>query len=49
MPRDGYRVKRKVYNDRASFEAFISEYSAANPDPDQELIDAMKHTANHLF
>ena len=48
MPRDGYRVKRKVYNDRASFEAFISEYSAANPDLDQELIHAIKHTANHL-
>ena len=41
-------TKRKVYNDRASFESFVSEYSAANVGIDQELLDAMKHTANHL-
>jgi hypothetical protein len=49
MQQAGYMTKRKVYNDRASFEAFAAEYSAANPDLDQELVDALKHTANHLF
>jgi len=49
MQQAGYMTKRKVYNDRASFEAFAAEYSAANPNLDQELVDALKHTANHLF
>ena len=49
MQQAGYMTKRKVYNDRASFESFVSEYSAANVGIDQELLDAMKHTANHLF
>jgi len=49
MQQAGYMTKRKVYNDRASFESFVSEYSAANADIDQELLEAMKHTANHLF